>query len=134
MKVFSLKLFLLCETFSMKHSLPVNTTKDVLIMLMRSIKLYPAGIYLLKVNNRNTRTRCEICSKLIIKYQNNALASFRYLYCWLWTYFTPCSIVSIVNFEHVFGGWDGFVPEKCVQSQAWNKEVVTDVCLKILVS
>ena len=24
----------------------------------------PAGIYFLKVNNRNTRTRCEICSKL----------------------------------------------------------------------
>ena len=29
--------------------------------------MYPAGIYLLKVNNRNTRTRCEICSKLTIK-------------------------------------------------------------------
>ena len=27
----------------------------------------PAGNYLLKVNNRNTRTRCEICSKLTIK-------------------------------------------------------------------
>ena len=27
---------------------------------------FPAGIYLLKVNNRNTRTRCEICSKLTI--------------------------------------------------------------------
>ena len=27
----------------------------------------PAGIYLLKVNNRNTGARCEICSKLIIK-------------------------------------------------------------------
>ena len=27
----------------------------------------PAGIYLLKVNNRNTRTRCEICSKSTIK-------------------------------------------------------------------
>ena len=26
-----------------------------------------AGIYLLKVNNRNTRTRCEIYSKLTIK-------------------------------------------------------------------
>ena len=26
----------------------------------------PAGIYLLKVNNRNTRTRREICSKLTI--------------------------------------------------------------------
>ena len=29
--------------------------------------VYPAGIYLLKVNNRNTRTRYEICSKLAIK-------------------------------------------------------------------
>ena len=28
---------------------------------------YPDGIYLFKVNNRNTRTRCEICSKLTIK-------------------------------------------------------------------
>ena len=27
----------------------------------------PGGIYLLKVNNRNTRTRCAICSKLTIK-------------------------------------------------------------------
>ena len=27
----------------------------------------PVGIYMLKVNNRNTRTRCEICSKLTIK-------------------------------------------------------------------
>ena len=28
---------------------------------------YQADIYLLKVNNRNTRTRCEICLKLTIK-------------------------------------------------------------------
>ena len=27
----------------------------------------PDDIYLFKVNNRNTRTRCEICSKLRIK-------------------------------------------------------------------
>ena len=27
----------------------------------------PVGIYLLKVSNRNTRTRCEMCSKLTIK-------------------------------------------------------------------
>ena len=26
--------------------------------------LLPAGNYMFKVNNRNTRTRCEICSKL----------------------------------------------------------------------
>ena len=30
-------------------------------------KQFPAGSYLLKVNNRNTKTRCEICSKLTIK-------------------------------------------------------------------
>ena len=28
---------------------------------------HPVGIYLLKVNNRNTKGRCEICSKLTIK-------------------------------------------------------------------
>ena len=38
----------------------------------------PAGIYLLKVNNRNTRTRCEICSKLTIKTPER---SFWCLYC-----------------------------------------------------
>ena len=27
----------------------------------------PSGSYMFKVNNRNTRTRCEICSKLTIK-------------------------------------------------------------------
>ena len=28
---------------------------------------HPASIHLLKINNRNTRKRCEICSKLTIK-------------------------------------------------------------------
>ena len=27
----------------------------------------PAGYYMFKINNKNTRTRCEICSKLTIK-------------------------------------------------------------------
>ena len=40
-----------------------------------------------KVNNRNTRTRCEICSKLIKK-----TAERRH-----WR----CSNVFIVNFEHI---------------------------------
>ena len=31
--------------------------------------LNPAGIYLLKVNHRNTRTRCEISAQLTIKTQ-----------------------------------------------------------------
>ena len=46
----------------------------------------PARTYLPKVNNRNTITR-------------------RDLYCWLQTYFTPYSSVSIVKFEHVNAGW-----------------------------
>ena len=47
-------------------------------------KQNPAAIYLLKVNNRNTRTMCEVCSKLTIK--------------------IPCSSFSIVNLEHVIAG------------------------------
>ena len=43
--------------------------------------IFPAGIYLLKVNNRNNRTRWEICSKLTIKIPERRLASFWYLYC-----------------------------------------------------
>ena len=46
----------------------------------------PAGNYMFKVNNRNTRTRCGICSKL--------------------TYFTPCSSVSIVKFQQANTCWE----------------------------
>ena len=34
---------------------------------MKIVIVTPAGIYLLKVNNRNTRKRCETCSELTIK-------------------------------------------------------------------
>ena len=47
----------------------------------------PAGIYLLKANNRNTRTRCEICSKLTINTPERRH----------WRR----SGVFIVNFEHI---------------------------------
>ena len=47
----------------------------------------PAGIYLLIVNNRNTKPRCQICSKLTIKTPK------RRHWC--------RSGVFIVNFEHV---------------------------------
>ena len=35
---------------------------------------YPVGIYLLSVKNRNTRTRCGICSNLTIKTPTNWIA------------------------------------------------------------
>ena len=47
----------------------------------------PIGINLLKVNNRNTRTSCEICSKLAIKIPEQRQ----------W----HRSGVFIVNFEHI---------------------------------
>ena len=48
-------------------------------------RLNPAGIHLLKVNNRSTQTRCEICFKLTIR--------------------TP----SIGNFEYVIADWENEV-------------------------
>ena len=48
---------------------------------------YLAGNYMFKVNNRNTRTRCEIYSKLTIKTPERCL----------WRR----SGVFIVNFEHI---------------------------------
>ena len=63
------------------------------MFIMKSI--IPAGINLLKVNSRNTRTRCEMCSKLTIKIP--LLFKFEQI----------SHLVSIVNFEHVITGWDG---------------------------
>ena len=37
---------------------------------------FPVGNYMFKVNNTNLRTRCEICSKLTIKTQNDAMFHF----------------------------------------------------------
>ena len=47
----------------------------------------PSGNYLFKVNNRNTRWRCEICSKLTIQKPER-----RHWHC---------SGVFIANFEHI---------------------------------
>ena len=52
---------------------------------------FPAGIYLLKVENRNTRTRCEICSKLTIKTPER-----RHWCC------CGAFIVNVDHFSHLF--------------------------------
>ena len=48
---------------------------------------FPTNNYMFKVNNRNTRPRCEICSKLTIKKQERR-------------HWRRCG-VFIVNFEHI---------------------------------
>ena len=49
----------------------VNDTRkkneSMLFYIASNCNCIPAGIYLFKVNNRNTRTKCEICSQLTIK-------------------------------------------------------------------
>ena len=61
---------------------------------------------MLKVDNRNTKTRCKICSKLTIKTreQCHQPRSGVFIVNFV-TYFTPCSSVSIANFEQVNAGW-----------------------------
>ena len=48
---------------------------------------FPTGIYMFKLHNRNTTTRCEVCSKLTIKTLERRQ----------WLRFG----VFIVNFEHI---------------------------------
>ena len=57
-----------------------------------------------KVNNRNTRTRCEIGSKLTLKIPE--LGHWRRSGVLIvdFEHFTPCSSVSIVHFEQVNAG------------------------------
>ena len=55
--------------------------------LISGINFISINIYLLKVNNRNTWKRCEICLKLTIK-----TLEWRQWHC---------SGVFIVNFEHI---------------------------------
>ena len=59
----------------------VLDSREKLWLLHQVLFTEPAGIYVLKVKHRNTRTRCEKCSKLTIK--------------------TPERRVFIVNFEHI---------------------------------
>ena len=69
----------------------------------------PAGNYMFKLNNRNTRIRWEICSKLTIKTPERPhwhrsgvlIANFEHI--------SLCSSVSIVNFEQVKAGWIAYL-------------------------
>ena len=71
-----------------------------------SDSIYSAGIYLFKVNNRNSRTRCEICSKLnMFKYVRHHwrrsgvfIVNFEYISHLLQVF---------LSFEHVVTGWVG---------------------------
>ena len=82
-----------CGAYDIK---PLNSFKILSYLFVRNcdhfclnqnLALDPANIYLFKVNNKNTRKRCEICSKLTIKTPERRQ----------WRR----SGVFIVNFEHI---------------------------------
>ena len=52
---------------------------------------YPVSNLMFKIDIENTRTRCEICSKLIIKTPE------LFFYCWLWT--CICLLGSYLHFH-----------------------------------
>ena len=68
------------------------------------LRSFPDNIYLFKVNNRSTRKRCEICSKLTIKAPERRQWL---LNVWMLnsTYSTPFSNASIVDLEQVHVSW-----------------------------
>ena len=59
----------------------------MLLILKQYLLSIPAGIYLLKVNNKNIRAMFEICSKLTIKIPERRHSGR--------------SGIFIVNFEHI---------------------------------
>ena len=94
--------------FYIRATSPLNGLNRCSENILRAINgPNPVGIYLLKVNNRDTKTRCEICSKLTIKtperrhlYRSGVfIVNFEHI-------FTPCPIFfSVVNFEQVITDW-----------------------------
>ena len=65
----------------------LSTSITELFTTVNGWNSFPAGNHMLKFNNKNTRTRCEICSKLTIKKSKR--------HQW------RRSGVFIVNFEHI---------------------------------
>ena len=71
----------------------------------RLISIISAGIYLLKVNKRNTRTRCELCSKLTIKIPERCQWPGSGIFIVNFEHISHLADVSFVNFEQVNAGW-----------------------------
>ena len=50
--------------------------------MLDCVLIIPVDIYLLKVNNGNTRTRCEMCSILTINFNANGVVLVSLLLTW----------------------------------------------------
>ena len=64
-------------------------------------RCFPAKIYLLKDSNKNTRKRCEICSKLTVKTLEQLIDVILVFLLLTLNIFHTFFYVSIVDFEQV---------------------------------
>ena len=95
------------QVFSLLWRTKLLTSWTIPLMLWTNSWRYPANIYLFKVSNRNTRKKCEKCSKLTIKWSDRRLwcPSRVFIVLLIWTYFITFSSVSIVELEQVNVSW-----------------------------
>ena len=68
--------------------------------------IFSAGIYLVKTNNGNTRTMCEICSKLTIKIPEQSHWHRSGVFIVNFKQISHNVRVYIVDFEQVNANWD----------------------------
>ena len=61
--------------------------KDISTRISANNVNIAAGIYLFKVNNENTRIRCEICSELTVKTPERRQANSDWVISYLLPYF-----------------------------------------------
>ena len=63
-----------------------HVPNNIIRQKLKWYTFYPAGNYMFKVNKRNTRTRCEICSKLALRtserQKNDTMFNKSYPYHW----------------------------------------------------
>ena len=84
----------------------VQCQQRMIWLLVHALSIVSPIVFLFKVNNENIKTICAVCSKIGIKTPERRLTSFWCLHYQLWTSFTHCSSVSIIDFEQkMLTGW-----------------------------
>ena len=111
------------------------------VLLMSNFRC-PANSYLFKVNNKNIWKRCQMCSKLTMRTteKRQSRRSGVFIILMSWTYSTPFSNVSIVEFEQVNIWWEDpifYIKPMLIKSQKIFKIAITikeqhHICLNLL--
>ena len=99
-----------CKVFGKREYGPLQLWSQIVLgnalYLPKRSKEFPVGIYLLKLNNRNTRTRCEICSELTVKTPEHIIAdwvSYNLLVATSWFDNKRVLLVSNFNGKELLG-------------------------------